>query len=456
LSSEEYSRLVLDLMLGFQALGAIALVVLLVRRSARFGLSAAVGVLAALLFASQFPQMPRPAYFALLFGGGPLVGVVGALLVLAALRAYQGKKYQEFLTSMRRYLAPSQWELSPGVQTPALNRSDALVQRWFIAVAAGTGSVILCLLPSPQLDEALQATFSPPGLLIVVVLTFASVTLIEPMHALVLRHESHSQSPVPADAVSRSMPSELSWRSLFRLAGVAMALLVIELTYHLVSKTLHAAGESTNLHATFMILVAGTTPGIVSYYWTAAFQIGAPSPTLRRLAANASVVCTAVLNYPYGVAAAVALGLAGVNGALGGNPSSGAAALLVASPLVGALIALLLGFVTSGVPAYLGAWVLERLSGKVAAVALVAVLIVGVSLPSVAVLAILELSTEQNDWSGLGYAVLGALGWGLGLALSRFDRVVSDAGLQAAAISTAPARALAPAPESTPPPRTSA
>jgi hypothetical protein len=216
---------------------------------------------------------------------------------------------------------------------------------------------------------------------------------------------------------------------LLRLALVGLALLALEIAYNCLGKSIDAAGAATSetnspFAATFTILLSGLTPGIVSYYWSGALQLGGTREMLKR-AAGASTLCMTILFYVFGVLLCLMFAMMMLR-----NPTGNAlpiVMMIVFSPAIGALISLLMALLTTWLPAFAGAFVLRHLSGWPAMAALYAAIAVTQVIPVSIVLIVISIMLHTPTWDGFLESFVESFGWIIGLIASGFPRLVTHA-----------------------------
>ena len=429
MSADDLSKYSLDLLVSVIGLGAIALVMILAHGRMRFAFSAIIGVFCALLFATAISQTPSLIVYLILFFGGGAGGFVAAFLVVAALHLNQGTKYQEFLTKLRSSLEPLMWLDEGDPSSADVAGVDAQVRRWFVAIAAATGSIVFGLIVSRDFWSAVTAALRPAGLLAAVVSTLVSVVLVGPVHDFVLARSVRDSEGerLPPHKVASTIWQEMSLRSLVRLGLVGIGLMSLEIAYACIGKSMEAqtsGPSSRQLTATFTILLAGLTPGIVSYYWSAALQLGGSQAMFKR-AINAATLCTTILFYVFGVYAALILAL--LFYAFAGHNGTTVAFMLMLSPIIGFFISVAFAILMTWLPAWAGALVLRRMTGwrgmgalyvATAAAALIPVALVAFSLAAFA---------HVMDWTEFVTSLVGSIGWIVGLIASGFPKLVSQA-----------------------------
>ena len=364
-----------------------------------------------------------------------------------------------------------------------INPQD-MARRWFVTVAASVGAVAFSLMSDGGFWSTFAKNFQPIQVVSAMVVAAVAVVLIGPLQDFVLARsiddgENGGARPDFADAISKANAR----RSALRLILVfALALTFLEL----INNALDQSIQNDSVASTMIIMMASIGPAVVTYYWSAALQYGAPRKEVGPLVTQSVVAWFMVLLYLPGVAICVQAALS----ANVGDPDTarGAAFLLVFSPLVGAFVAGVLGFFAAGVYAFIGgfAWNLMEDHRWVASIGAALIVLVVAHLllrvligaaPSLMVGALCAATAGYVDWRanrshtfrimttiggaiiiatfvqhGLGatltavaygestwgdydYMLAGGLGWFVGLIAAGFPRIVMNypalAGVQA-------------------------
>ncbi len=426
-------------MVAVIGLGSIGIATLTVDPPRRFYYSALIGTVSALMAASQVRAV-RSAWSAagldaVLFVGGAVGGIAVSVLIKAALTAWKKDKYREFADEIKSDLEPTWWVPEAERESAPISSPDAIMRRWFVAIAAATGGIVGALFHFKFFAEALKEALLPGNLLSILLLTVVSIVLVGPVHESIIAHqlgEAHEERPH-----QRSIQLD-SWRAALRLALVGSLLVVVELAYDCLDKSI----ARSDVKDTISMLVGALTPGIVSYYWSAALQIDGTEKRLVDQAGASATLCGSILYYGWGVAL-VALGSinaadnlfnsipAHVPGSISQHvpiDARGPFLGLLFSPILGAILAFVLAFITIGLPTIAGGFVLARMSGWPAMGALFAALCACFSLTVLATELVLWIVGVRPDWSLMTTPFLNVAGWMFGLIASGFPKLVTHAG----------------------------
>ena len=255
-------------------------------------------------------------------------------------------------------LAPRRW--SDAVGKPTLSQRD-LSKRVFVAISAGTGGVVGSLISLGLFWETLQEDFGIRGLFDTVVLTTVSVTLIGPLHEYIMDRGLDASPPLhgaPVESIFR----EFSPKAVLRVGMVVAVFFMLDMT----QASLERCVRDGALDAMFLILLGGITPALVSYYWSAALQLGAPS--VFRAATWPSIVAGAVMFSTMAFAASVVISaLWGVFDPPHDHSENGIYVVMkMFLSVVGLTCGLALGFslLTCGVYAAAGGYAIDRVTGR--------------------------------------------------------------------------------------------
>ena len=403
-------------------LGAFVFIALAAKGRVAFAFGAAVGVVAAFLTASAFEPDMHLGKILLTALLGAALGVAAILLCYGAF-ALVSKLWDDFIPNIRKALRPSEW--SPDATEPA---PQDIARRWFVAVGAITGSVVFSLATFPEFLEGLESTFSPGMIFGVAVAAAASTILEGPMHEFVMGHHSEAAGEEKMPAFSFDSMTLRGWLRLALLGGFFLALALL---FNSLEESVSAASNT----AAVTILVVGYTPGVVSYYWSAALQQGLDAPGLRNKSTYSSWVAGNALYYPWGALLVLSVGLLFLLPAVQTGTSSDPKSILVfviIAPFLGLLPAMLLSALTMVLPALAGGWVIERLTGWKAMAGLVVALGLANLVPGILISFVLMAAHVEGDPTLLPYLMIGAAGWVFGLVASGFPQLVQKKTLRAA------------------------
>jgi tetratricopeptide (TPR) repeat protein len=258
--------------------------------------TAVISGLAGLLLGTGLPvQSPFADVASLMLVGIFLLVAMGSSLALAlALAFLSSDRVDVFgMARLRQWardvLVPQRW---PDVTRTSLSPTD-LAKRVFVTVSAATGGVVGSLATMRLFWENLAEVFTPQGVVTALVLTIVSVVLIRPLHEYVMDRGLRSMG-VDDDTPARwaSLWAGISWRTVVRLSIVFVGLFQLDVMY----RSLDLCIQRGPVEATYRVVFGGLAPGIVSFYWSAALQLGAT--TLRRTAARAALILSAAIWYP--------------------------------------------------------------------------------------------------------------------------------------------------------------
>ena len=249
----------------------------------------AIGGFGTLVLAAGQPQEPCVTQGLFWIPQGAGITFLFALLIRNVLGIPEGTPVIGVLgvigNSLKASLAPHRW--SGAVGKPALSQRD-LSKRVFVAISAGTGGVVGSLISLGLFWETLQEDFGIRGLFNTVVLTMVSVTLIGPLHEYIM-DRGLAASPPHHGAPVQGIFSEFSPKVVLRVGMVVTVFFMLDMT----QASLDRCVRDGELDAMFLIALGGITPALVSYYWSAALQLGVPS--VFRSATWPSMVAGAVM-----------------------------------------------------------------------------------------------------------------------------------------------------------------
>ena len=432
--SEDPVARVLGLFAGAWAIGgALAAAALLDRPKVRFGVAAGIGVAAALLY-NSVPV--RPVTGALLTD---LVLAAGSCAVVAALATWFFREWTWIFDGpaiyrwLQRLLLPRNWPNGP---QPDQLGSKQLVTRWFVAIAAATGSVVGALAAQPRFWDAALEALSPKHILFTLLLMIVSITLIGPLEEYIFGRQlarpgaaGHAAEPGSARGLIEDVWQNFSPRAAGRLALVFL----FSLQPTLLDACVGEAIKRGDAQVTFVLLTSAIGPAFTTYYWGAALQGQVDS--VARQAGKSTTYFSAFLYFPF---TAAALGLLMFR-LLFSNGESGGGAAIIFGPLIAlglaAVVAVVVGFLIDGISAYIGGWALDFGRGRLYLApwqivgALGGVLVVG----KLAVLVLFTMTFLILGRGGIFSAsdfvvpVLSMAGWAAGLLVSGFPQILHSA-----------------------------
>ena len=373
MNQDYFALLLFDLLILCVLLGSVVMAVSIIESKLRqCYAAAAIGSFGALVLAAGQPKepcllqglfwIPQGAAFAVLFG--LLVRNVLAVRETTFLFGLLGV----IGNGLKNSLAPRRWSEAAGM--PSISQRD-LTKRIFVAVSAGTGGVVGSLMSLGLFWETLQRDFGIRGLFDTLVLTAVSVTLVGPLHEYIMDRGLDTKSA--HDARAESISLEFSPKSLLRIAMVVGMFFMLDMTQASLAKCVHDG----NLDAMLLIVLGGITPAIVSYYWCAALQLGAPSISIVRTATWPSIVAGAVMFSILSFAASIVIStLWGVFEPKQGDSGFAVIAQMFLS-VVGLTCGLALGFslLTCGIYALAGGYAIDKVKGRNAWGALILALV---------------------------------------------------------------------------------
>jgi hypothetical protein len=429
---------ILAVLLASLALGgAIACSVLIENRWRRYIVSAAIGVVAVLFFDSV-PTRP----FTGNIPGDILAGIYGACFTSFLASAFFGGwtfgfSGPEIRADLRAILLPESWT-AVAVTEPLTPRD--LVSRWFVAVAASTGSVVGALMTQPDFWQAAARTLAPTRLIFTLLLMVVSITLIGPLEEYIFgRRLSRRGGAAGGEAphgAARGLFEDV-WENFSpRAAGRLMLVLLFSFQPALLDACVGETVSRGDINATFLILTSAIGPALITYYWSAALQRGAPS--VMRQAGRSSTVLSAILWYPPCYALLMALAFALVQSDPQNNGKLLILAFFLGIPLAYG-IALAWGFLLNGLMAYGGGWVLDRVRAQremdtVKAVAMLGAVLAAINLLLFAatMLAVVAVAGDDAhigvaDWGQTMLGLLSTVGWITGLVVSGFPKILRGA-----------------------------
>jgi hypothetical protein len=406
----------------------------------------AVGAFASLLYGGSVLHDDQ---FWTLLGcmlGGAIVAICVALVLRLGYRFRVIKTLAGWADRARSAMAPRLWVAA--ASKPQLGARD-LTKRIFVAVSAATGSVaaaLIALFPD-VFGKALRELHTAHGVLETILLFIVSVALIAPLQEFVLdqavpRRGQHGKETYPSvlDAFWEQV-SLRPLRTLTRLALILTLMLMIDLIYHTLDDTVRQSFQNTipqlldgTLHsnasiASLQIVLAATTPAVVSYYWCAALQLKTPS--VRASATWPSVVMSAALSYAVAFAVVLVWFLLDAIRRINNLPlvpqgedlynSAGAVLGVIFSPLIAVPVALAVSWLGCGIYALAGGYALDRSRDRYPMVAVLIGLLLAAAIHQGIIDLLLRLSgIGFRSWMDGTYLFFAALGWYVGLWASGF------------------------------------
>jgi len=413
---------ILDILVLAVGLGSIGIAAVAVERTQRYHYAAIIGVVAGLTAAAQMAPVTSLAAAALvdiaiIVGGG--AGGMGACALIGALikswTDTRNGQVRPLSATMREILAPGFWSGETDSAIAEFSTPDAVRRRWFVAVAAAAGGIVGALVDYDFFWNALNDALQPRNLLSILLLTAVSLVLIGPVHESIIAFQlggAREQDHAP--------PPRIRLRPAVRLGLVALLLMAVELGYDCLGRSI----QTGDTRVAIEILTGGATPGVVSYYWSAALQLGGSSQRFRQALAGANL-SVAFLYYGLGVAIVLGLYFWGSSllfGSFAPNPW-----ILPVALFLGAAPARAIAYVMAGLPALVGGAVLTHATGHRTLAPLFAALCLASLVRVAAVELILLTLRTPLDWSLVIRSPIDAGGWMFGLIASGFPQLVSQA-----------------------------
>ncbi|HTX50427.1 MAG TPA: hypothetical protein VME40_13660 [Caulobacteraceae bacterium] len=331
-------------------------------------------------------------------------------------------------SAIARRLSPQLWPPQPA---EALSTQDG-VKRWFVTIAAATGSLVGMLMSDLGALKVFLEAFAIQRLLETVLITIASVILIGPVEEYVYgvgveATADHGQGSGLHSHPLERVIAQMSWRAFGRLAMVGAAVMLLNIVHLCIEETMRGGDTETALSMLLTIADAA----VVTYFWSAALQRGTFSVARR---ASTSTIWTMTLLYFPGMAIMATATFGSEFLRLPGYPSAllwlffifFCAVLWIALLLAAVVIAV----VHDGAAAFFGGLVLNsrRVRPNASPLATIAFLVLAL-IPWQAASALLAaLLVQANDAGAIFVGtVLSLIGWGVGLYVSGFPDILKRA-----------------------------
>ena len=278
-TEQAYSAGTLGVAILCALLGGILLIALMVRRTRAQIPLAALLVAAGTLFGEAAPGA-RPITRVVL-GDAALFAALGVVwLFLTKGFLYALSKIRVggagLTEQLRRSLSSQAWY---GAQDAVLDTED-LTKRWFVAVAAATGSVVFALVPQRDFLAQLAHAVAPTRIIFTFLIAVVSLTLIGPVEEFIFESRLAASAGSPPHGEREGEESRFQ-RLVELMSPRAIGRFALVLAFMMVLAAVHSALE-TRLHEgsgveSFVMVFAGLGPGIISYLWCGALQRGVPS-----------------------------------------------------------------------------------------------------------------------------------------------------------------------------------
>jgi hypothetical protein len=424
----QFADWVFGLMVVTTALGVVILLVLTIEDWRCYGVSGVVGAIAAILIEPAL-KSALPAHLA--SGSVPYVAIPYSLLVFlscgagfAALAAAIVRAVLDYFANFRDLVRAavdsSRWQL--GTTPVQLGLKDH-VKRWFVTISAATGGVIGSFVGFGVLWDVLYSLRSPRNLLLALVLTAIPLFLSGPLQAYIFDLGANAKTPAEPSKKFSDVLAQGDPLAYGRLAMVIVGYFMVAFLISAVGSRVKA-GASEILAA---VITAAVTPGIVSYYWCAALQRGAPSVVVAATAP--SVITSAVMVYGMALLGIVSFSMGMLGSSYGTSQAQQYSLFLAFSPVIAVVVAVLLSAITTWPFAAAGGHVIDRLPAGPQMpnpMPHVAYALVGAAIVEAAVFAAFDWmvgfqSTGVSFWWPL---TMSSAGWACGLFVSGFPQLV--------------------------------
>lgn len=400
---------------GVMAFGLMLLLVVLVQRPWRWGLAVTIGMTAAILFDVQQEHSDWLVFLRDIgIGAAAGLAVFAVLVGIEALARRTG--FGGDIEILRQVLTLRRHEPQPDAFVPS---DRDLTRRWFVVIAAALGSVVGSLMAYGEFWTALQESLQPMRVISALLVVAVAAVLVGPVQEFVLGRSLARAGE--GESFATALTDRRSLRSALRLMLVfALALTLLELVNNSLDQTI----ASTGSRASFTLVTASLVPALVTMGWCVALQRSLPRRRLLGASFWSATIAFAVIIYVPCWAMNIGFALSDLKH---GPPGSGGKAVLalVASPLSGAVVAIVLGVGAAGIYAGLGALALGYLRGWIAMAALLAALLVAACVNQLGAVGYVYVFAQVSDWSGFGDMLVSAVGWWVGLLASGFPRIVS-------------------------------
>jgi hypothetical protein len=339
-------------------------------------------------------------------------------------------------TALKRILLPRLWT---GVTAVGPPDAKDLVARWFVTIAASTGSIVGSLAGQGDFWHAAIRALAPTHILFTLLLVVVSITLIGPLEEYIFGQRLARGDIRGAQEVdhggARSLLQDI-WRNLSpRATGRLGLVFLLSLQPTLLHECVGEVVMKGDALATLSVLNAAIFPAFVTYYWSAALQQRERSVARQ---AGLSSTCFGALVW---WAAPVVNGLSWL------QPSrTDEGALFIAFAFAVAVVFyVVFGVLVDGTLAYAGGWALDRARRSEVepwqAVAMLGgVLLVTyemVNAINTIVVSFFSFGYDWRfgfDWRQLLYAAPTIIGWTGGLLVSGFPTILYGARVHAARV----------------------
>ena len=340
-------------------------------------------------------------------------------------------KAPEIRSFLRSELIPHAWGHPGAPRLPA----KALVTRWFVTIAASTGSVVGALMIKGEFWTSAFKAIDIKHIFFTLLITVVSVTLIGPLEEYVFgqRLSRSREDSSHGEGSSGNLVSDVwenfSWRAAGRLGLVAL----FSFQPTILHASLDEAISSGDADTIVTIIFAAIAPAFTTYYWCAALQRGERS--VARRSGRAATLFSAMLCWPTVLVFCVSAALIVAAKLPGHRDVFGNSAIIFAFVLFSPLASVAVGFVFDGISAFIGGWIIEYTRRTPGLGSWHALLLMGLSFSAVTILINmitnvglgLELGKNPGNWRQWLDGPLGAFGWMAGLAVSGFPKILTIA-----------------------------
>lgn len=317
---------------------------------------------------------------------------------------------------LRRALSARAWDGAPP-------HEGDFAKRWFVTVAACTGSIVFTLFLRPHVLAELASAFGPTRIIFTVVIAIVSLTLIGPVEAFIFQSPLATrwtpqgpQTPHFEESRFENLIALMSPKAFGRFALVLVFVLMLTVAHGALEASVQE-GDSRDMVA---MLIAGVGPGIVTYYWCSALQRCVRS-VAHRAGVASGVAGTLLIGAPAGLLAVIVY-LGQMTSAAGRNNWF--------VDIIATLTVILFAALVFGGLASVGGLLIDEARARQARtglmVALLGAALMAVATTSYALInfagALLTHSTL--DWTPEGYILMGTFGWALGMLVSGFPGVL--------------------------------
>jgi hypothetical protein len=406
---------------GGTALGGVILAALLMQGWRSYAVPAFFGLLAGIMVEPVLQRtIVQPIYSITVTS--MLLGVGAALAARFITEGFLEKLLAEIRDGAKETLVPERWRGPRGLATASARDQ---VKRWFVTIAAATGSVVGSMFGLEVFWTTLAKTIEPRSFVFAALLVGVSMFLTGPLQAYVFDVGARADHPSdPSKKISDLFAAGIDWRAAGRFGLVFLAYVQI----YLLTSCVGAAIKEGNARTVSIVFAAAATPAIVSYYWSAGLQRGVPS--VRNATFKPSLYAGAIM--AYGTALTVVLSY--MSGDLldytPGKDTRPALLLFFLSPVIAILPALVIGAVTTLIYSVGGATAIDRFPRKYTMFFIAAALLVAAAIHAIIVAHVLGFLGFALANIGYTTFIGSIIGWLVGLWASGFPRLLAHEAAQ--------------------------